>query len=68
MAFYDKGTAPRKNIAMMQEVLAEIGPQAGGGDKKRKVAAVASTPKKRRKDKDKFLENIYVRLDGRYST
>merc|ERR1712216_838552 len=28
LAFYDKGTAPRKNIAMMQEVIAEIGPQA----------------------------------------
>tara|TARA_X000000368_G_C22866606_1_gene638956 strand:- start:62 stop:640 length:579 start_codon:yes stop_codon:yes gene_type:complete len=50
LAFYDKGTAPRKNIAMMQEVIAEIGPQAGGGDKKRK-AADASTPKKQKKDK-----------------
>ena len=50
LTFYDKGTAPRKNIAMMQEVIAEIGPQAGSSDKKRK-AADASTPKKQKKDK-----------------
>jgi nucleolar protein 56 len=50
LAFYDKGTAPRKNIAMMQEVIAEIGPQAGGGDKKRK-SDDAETPKKQKKDK-----------------
>jgi nucleolar protein 56 len=50
LEFYDKGTAPRKNIAMMQEVIAEIGPQAGGGDKKRK-SDDAETPKKQKKDK-----------------
>jgi len=57
LAFYDKGTAPRKNIAMMQEVMAELGPQAGGGTK-RKASDDASTPskgKKRRKTRRKSL-------------
>lgn len=53
LAFYDKGTAPRKNIAMMQEVIAEIGPQAtSGGDSKKRKADDAETPsKKDKKDK-----------------
>jgi len=50
LAFYDKGTAPRKNIAMMQEVIAELGPEAGG-DKKRKAAEDAVTPSKSKKEK-----------------
>ena len=50
LAFYDKGTAPRKNIAMMQEVMAELGPQAGGGTK-RKASDDASTPSKGKKEK-----------------
>jgi nucleolar protein 56 len=48
LAFYDKGTAPRKNIAMMQEVIAELGPQAGS---KRKSESDATTPKKSKKEK-----------------
>ena len=50
LAFYDKGTAPRKNIAMMQEVMAELGPQACGGTK-RKASDDASTPSKGKKEK-----------------
>ncbi len=50
LAFYDKGTAPRKNIAMMQEVMAELGPQVGGGTK-RKASDDASTPSKGKKEK-----------------
>jgi len=50
LAFYDKGTAPRKNIAMMQEVMAELGPQACGGTK-RKASDDASTPSKSKKEK-----------------
>jgi len=53
LAFYDKGTAPRKNIAMMQEVIAEIGPQAtsGGESKKRKADDAVTPSKKDKKDK-----------------
>ena len=53
LAFYDKGTAPRKNIAMMQEVIAEIGPQAtpGGESKKRKADDAETPSKKDKKDK-----------------
>lgn len=50
LAFYDKGTAPRKNIAMMQEVIAEIGPQ-DGGSKKRSADDAATPSKKVKKDK-----------------
>uniref|UniRef100_A0A6U0BTD9 Nucleolar protein 56 n=1 Tax=Ostreococcus mediterraneus TaxID=1486918 RepID=A0A6U0BTD9_9CHLO len=50
LAFYDKGTAPRKNIAMMQEVMAELGPQACGGTK-RKASDDAATPSKGKKEK-----------------
>lgn len=51
LAFYDKGTAPRKNIAMMQEVIAEIGPQAGGGGKRKATDSATATPKKSKKEK-----------------
>lgn len=50
LAFYDKGTAPRKNIAMMQEVIAELGPQAGSKRKSSSDSPV-KTPKKDKKDK-----------------
>ena len=51
LAFYDKGMAPRKNIAMMQEVIAEIGPQAGGGGKRKATDSATATPKKSKKEK-----------------
>merc|ERR1712205_191588 len=56
LAFYDKGTAPRKNIAMMQAALEAAGPEyaeANAGGKKRKSSGGGdeSTPKKQKKDK-----------------
>mmetsp|Transcript_20310 Transcript_20310/g.32924 ORF Transcript_20310/g.32924 Transcript_20310/m.32924 type:complete len:491 (-) Transcript_20310:460-1932(-) len=59
LAFYDKGTAPRKNIAMMQAAMEAAGPEYaaanGGGDKKKRKAASAEeekTPKKAKKEKE----------------
>ena len=58
LEFYDKGTAPRKNIAMMQAALEAAGPEyaeangmGGGGGKKRKASDDAVTPKKAKKEK-----------------
>ena len=59
LEFYDKGTAPRKNIAMMQAALEAAGPEyaaanGGGGGKKRKASGDdEKTPKKAKKDKKK---------------
>ena len=56
LEFYDKGTAPRKNIAMMQAALEAAGPEfasANAGGKKRKSSGGGdeSTPKKQKKEK-----------------
>ena len=59
LEFYDKGTAPRKNIAMMQAALEAAGPEyaaanggGGGGGKKRKASGDdEKTPKKAKKEK-----------------
>ena len=56
LEFYDKGTAPRKNIAMMQAALEAAGPEfaaANAGGKKRKASSGGDeqTPKKQKKDK-----------------
>ena len=36
---------------MMQEVIAEIGPQAGGGGKRKATDSATATPKKSKKEK-----------------
>jgi nucleolar protein 56 len=56
LEFYDKGTAPRKNIAMMQAALEAAGPDfaaSNAGGKKRKASSGGDeqTPKKQKKDK-----------------
>ena len=67
LEFYDKGTAPRKNIAMMQAALEAAGPEyaeangggAGGGSggKKRKASGDdEKTPKKAKKEKKEKKE------------
>ena len=57
LEFYDKGTAPRKNIAMMQAALEAAGPEyaeanGGGSSKKRKKDKDGDekTPKKAKKE------------------
>eukprot|EP00227_Mantoniella_beaufortii_P015945 CAMPEP_0197590590 /NCGR_PEP_ID=MMETSP1326-20131121/11528_1 /TAXON_ID=1155430 /ORGANISM="Genus nov. species nov., Strain RCC2288" /LENGTH=493 /DNA_ID=CAMNT_0043155705 /DNA_START=91 /DNA_END=1572 /DNA_ORIENTATION=+ len=61
LEFYDKGTAPRKNIAMMQAAMEAAGPEfmaANGGDKKKRKSSAGEaaddekTPKKAKKDKE----------------
>jgi nucleolar protein 56 len=63
--FYDKGTAPRKNIAMMQAALEAAGPEyaeangltTGGAKKKRKAEDDGEkTPKKAKKEKKEKKE------------
>ena len=64
LEFYDKGTAPRKNIAMMQAALEAAGPEyaaanggGGGGWKKRKASGDdEKTPKKAKKEKKEKKE------------
>ena len=62
LEFYDKGTAPRKNIAMMQGALEAAGPEyaaanGGGGGKKRKASGDdEKTPKKAKKEKKEKKE------------
>ena len=65
LEFYDKGTAPRKNIAMMQAALEAAGPEyaeangggGGGGGKKRKASGDGEkTPKKAKKEKKEKKE------------
>ena len=62
LEFYDKGTAPRKNIAMMQAALEAAGPEyaaanGGGGGKKRKASGDdEKTPKKAKKEKKEKKE------------
>ena len=66
LEFYDKGTAPKKNIAMMQAALEAAGPEylaanggggGGGGGKKRKASGDGEkTPKKAKKEKKEKKE------------
>lgn len=63
LEFYDKGTAPRKNIAMMQAALEAAGPEyaaanGGSGGKKRKASSGddEKTPKKSKKEKSEKKE------------
>ena len=52
LEFYDKGTAPRKNIAMMQAALEAAGPEYAEANGGGSGGAPKSEKKKKKRDKD----------------